>query len=786
MKANILPLREAEDVWQVGGKAAALGRMIRARLPVPNGFVVTVAAYEKHVERVLSKLGENPSEKEIAEAILRTGIDKQFEEFFREAWHAFIPSKAAVRSSATVEDSETASFAGQFLSELNVSSVEQALKAVRRCWASLYSAHAIAYSKSQAKSSPPPKMAVVVQQMVDALYAGVAFTREPVTGSDDVAVAEWVTGFGESLVSGQSVGGRVWLNTKGETLRADFLQECTSAPDKRVWKQLNRNLRRVIKVFGPNQDVEWAWSREEKLFLLQARPDTQNIDRIRESEGPPPWILPGQPLGGWTEEQRSLFDLWDEYNPPVIEPLDFFLFYAAIWQASIDMLDTGKGVPDIKRVVILYEMVPVMIDPAARVKPPRWRFLRGRCYADFESAIQRLPKRVKKLEQEAGNLSAISDEKLVRLLDKAATLYRNVQVTRLLKGMNLWIEGEEKAKKTLRQILQNLDVDVNGVIETLEAGVDHETARMNRALRELVFAAKKGKTKQWYQQLDDFLRRYGHFEVEGKLLRESRESIIEQVDRMLEAGVESSDIDAPRKRVERLLEELLARIPEDEKRRGFDQAVRELRHWVALRDNSKTIPEMVLPLIKRLQREAGKRLVQRGLLQQPEQINLLTPEELEIALQAGIAIEREVIQRRSALVRWKQDHPSWLPAHFLGNEYGPDDLILYGIAASAGIAEGVARIVHGPDEFGKVQKGDIVIARSTNPAWTQLFTRISGIAVENGSRLSHAAVVAREVGIPAVVGIPGLMSAIRNGERLRIDGSAGEIIRLGLQEKCNV
>jgi pyruvate,water dikinase len=780
MNAKIVPLRDAVDIQEVGGKAAALGRLLRATLLAPDGFVIPVAAFKEHVSRAFAKLAPDAAPQDRAKAIMRTPISKHLEEEVQAGWDTYIKSKAAVRSSATVEDSATASFAGQFHTELHVGDAKAALKALRRCWASLYSAHAVAYSAAHTEKDSSASMAVIVQEMIDPVYAGVAFTREPATGAKDVAVVEWVAGIGESLVSGKALDGRAWLDRKGTVLRADYLRG-EDVPQPVVWRQLAENLKQVVKVFGPGQDVEWAWS-DTKLFLLQARPDTQSSVRVKSAEGPPPWLLPGRPPGGWTKDQLTFFDLWDEYNPPVVYPLDFFLYSAAIWQASIDMLDFGEGVPQIERVVVLHESVPVMLDPAARVTPPKRKFLRGKCSPDFEPAMERIPDQVHDLESRVGNLSKLPDDQLLKLLDESAALYRNIQVTRLLKGMDLWIDGEEQAKKTLRRILRPLNVDVDDSIEILESGVDHETSRMNRALRELAaVAASEGKTKNWSRQLANFLQRFGHFESNGTLLCESRETIEAQIDRMIEAGADSNTEDDPQARATALLQELLLRLPEGKKRQALEQAVTDLRHWVALRENSKMRPELPLPLLKRLQVEAGRRLTKRRVLRKPEHVKLLTPSELHNAFQ-GKSIDKELLDRRARLIEWKSRHPSWLPHGFLGESCSADDPILFGVSGSPGVADGPARVVRGPDQFGEVRKGDVVVARSTNPVWTQLFTRIAAIVVENGSRLSHAAVVAREVGIPAVVGIPGVLAAVKDGERLRVDGTAGKVIRLEHRE----
>ena len=780
MTARIVALHNAVDVQEVGGKAAALGRLLRAKFPVPDGFLIPVSAFQDHINRAFARLAKDATPEERARAIRRTPISKDLQEQIRTGWSAYIQSKAAVRSSATVEDSAKASFAGQFYTKVNVTDVGVALKAIRHCWASLYSAHAVAYGNAHAAIGSSASMAVIVQQMIDPIYAGVAFTREPVTGREDIAVAEWVAGVGELLVSGKRLDGRVWLDQKGAIFRADYLRD-EDVPHAQVWRQLARHLKRVVEVFGPAQDVEWAWA-DDKLYLLQVRPDTQSADRLDGERVPPPWVLPGRPLGGWTKRQLSLFDLWDEYNPPVAYPLEFFLYLAAIWQASLDMLDFGEGVPQIERVVVLYESVPIRIDPAARVKPPKRKFPRGKCYSDFERAMKRLPEQVHELEGRAGLLRKLPDEQLLELIEETAALYRNIQVTRLLKGMDIWIKGEEESKKKLRRILKPLGIDVDTAIEVFESGVDHETSRMNRALSDLAaLAASKGKTKHWVRKLNEFLQRFGHFEFNGKLLCESKEVIEEQVERMIEAGAAGGIERDPQSRAESLLQEILLQLPEGKRREKLQHTVADLRHWIALRENSKMIPELPLPLLKRLQLDAGRRLVSRRVLQKREEVTLLTPPELRDAFH-GEAVQKRLLKRRQQVIKWKSEHSSWLPPAFLGESCKADDPILYGVGGSPGVAKGPARIVHGPDQFGDVQKGDVVIARATNPVWTQLFSRIAAIVVENGSRLSHAAVVAREVGIPAVVAIPGLVAAIRDGERLRVNGTTGEVIRLDLQE----
>lgn len=104
--------------------------------------------------------------------------------------------------------------------------------------------------------------------------------------------------------------------------------------------------------------------------------------------------------------------------------------------------------------------------------------------------------------------------------------------------------------------------------------------------------------------------------------------------------------------------------------------------------------------------------------------------------------------------------------------------ILTGVGASTGSAHGTARLIHGPDEFTHFQSGDVLVCRTTDPAWTPLFGMASAVVTETGGMLSHAAIVAREFGIPAVLGVRGALDLLADGEPLAIDGAQGTVTRV--------
>lgn len=772
--STIISLAEAKDVDLVGGKAAALGMLIRSGLPVPNGFVVSVVASKEHSARAFQALASDATISARALAIEQLPVADSFRQNFISAWNASIRNTAAVRSSATVEDNAKASFAGQFLTVLKVSGAEAALNATRACWASLWSKHADAYGAERSLNGDEVAMGVIVQEFVDPDFAGVAFSEDPLTGTPGVYYAEWVRGSGESLVSGTEIGGRAWFDGTGRVLRADYLRG-EVVLDSEFWVKLAQLLDKVCRVCGDRQDIEFA-VRAKEVVLLQARPIT--TPRSCTLEVPPPWRLAGQPAGGWSERQRGFFDCWDEYNPPQVEPLHLCLWMGAVWQASLDMLDSLGPPPRIEASLVVLDSVPIQVDPASGQDATAVEVFHSEAQADLAETINRGTREVCRIQMETVPFHQADDRRLLDTIASVAAVYREMAVTRL-GAMQQWIEGEARAMGELERLITPLGVNPSEFATVLSASVNHETHRMLEALHALAslpVAERAG--SQWTQHLDEFLRRFGHFESEGVHLNDARGMLLEQVERLAEEDA-PNQVAAARTQAQASVADLRKRLQTEPDRAAFDAALAQFSYWIALREDTKTQQNVPRPLLTSLLNEAGRRLCARRLLSFPSEVTLLNWSELTQAF-AGIAPAPAVLSRRQQWLKWKSGQ-SWLPDGFFGDKCVDDAPKLHGLSGSAGVVIGVARCVASPDEFGSVQTGDIVIARATNPLWTQLFSRIAAIVVENGSRLSHAAIVAREFQIPAIVSVPGVTRVIRNGERLRVDGTHGVIDRLDLK-----
>jgi pyruvate,water dikinase len=357
----VLGLNEAADSQRaaVGGKAANLAVLLRAGMPVPRGFCVTTVAFDHflascpertRLSELLSKCSADRIDRiaelsrEAQSCLAEAGIPTAVRDAVLAAWRELGEGQCfAVRSSATVEDAPERSFAGQFESVLNVRGADALLNAIQSCWQSLFYERALTYQVKQRVPVENVKMAVLVQEMVEAERSGVVFTADPLTGATDRLVVECVNGLGEGLVQGtvqpermviEKQTGRVLALPPDEPRRgfrekaADFSGDlpttATAEPGPPTEKPAPALSPAILarlcdlacqteRLFGAPQDIEWA-QRVGELFLLQARPITTKV-----------------PVKTWENRQ-----VWSNFN-------------------------TGEGVPDVATPVT-WSMIQSLLD----------------------------------------------------------------------------------------------------------------------------------------------------------------------------------------------------------------------------------------------------------------------------------------------------------------------------------------------------------------------------------------------------------------------------------------
>jgi phosphohistidine swiveling domain-containing protein len=797
MSAPICWLQDvpADQVALVGGKAANLARMMRLGLPVPAGFVVTTEAYRA----VLSASGLEPDADPdtLHRSLLNASMPAAIENAFRSAYEALGTPLIAVRSSGTAEDLVAASFAGQHDTFLNVSGIKAVLTAVRGCWASLWSPRAVDYRRQRGWDDADLAIAVVIQVMVPAQRAGVLFTADPVSGQRDHIVIEAVAGLGEGLVSGEQSGEHLVLDKATGRLLTGV-----SPLTEQALADLVQLGRQVEAAFGSPQDIEWAYA-DEKVLLLQARPMTALPD-----EHPPQ-----TPPRRYSRLQRAGVPNAIEHMPIAPYPFDYSLFFRPALERGLQALHAlgfvTSAIDDVYVPIAdgVVQMVPPAIRPTLRALtlPGRLiRSLRARPEDWLAACRCTLVATAEQIDEE--DLSGLSEQELLERI----TRLRELQIDLLIRRFAYFPQGvlaSQGLAVLLRRLYgtkaQRIEADLLAAIPSVTTEGNQALVDMAREIRanpmlRQVFANEPAEQmatrlprsapgRELLAAIDAFLKRYGSREITmpSAALPSWRDqpSVVYGLLKALVAGEPSTDTpeaDGTQRteQARRAVEATLSRGWLGLNRRvilpGFHRLLAATRAFVAFREDSHFSLMQPFTVVRRLALELGARLVKRGVLEKPDDVFYLEIEELE-RLGPAEAV-RETVRRRQDTRRSVEGRYTSVPSDLLEQPNHRGEI--RGVAASPGQVSGRVRIIRSEHDFGTLEKGEILVARYTNPTWTPLFRLASAVVVDAGGTASHAAIVAREYGIPAVMGTGSATSQLHTGQRVLVDGTVGRVMPL--------
>jgi rifampicin phosphotransferase len=721
-----------------GGKAAALARLSAAGFMVPPGFVVTPEA-----------LDDPDLPVRIRDAAARLG------------GRAY-----AVRSSGVAEDLPDASYAGLYETYLNVPA-DQLDAAVRRCFAASRTERVAAYHER--RGGVPAAMAVLVQLMVDPVVAGVAFTAHPITGDREQTVVTAVAGLGEPLVSGEVVGeewtivhGRTPERTRpgrdGETLTADQAS------------QVAQLARRVADFYGGvAQDIEWAIDQGGKLWLVQARPMTAVPDPVS-------WAAPGPGL--WMRNFRL-----GEWLPEAVTPLFATWLLPVVEDGYLDGMQTSVGL----RVPFRYAIVNGWYYNATPIPTPRLlgRVLwtgRARAVKILFNVLIRVGRNpaaadhavLSDLERDWRQLHLPHYRDLVASASAELEHASPVRLTELVDqlgqqvGISLWylaIVGgsawkmEAVLTRFARRHLAKALPDEDGGAQVLLRGLPGAQPQLS---------AHAVHSADWYHPLAADLPK----PAAPQLSAGSRHADLVEQRLAAERRCRASLTDRP---------SLLAE---------FEALLAVNQRYAVIREEQAREFTLAWPALRACAVRIGRHLTRSGLIEQPDDVFFCTGDEVTSAIVdnvagpiAGIAQRRELWQRQRRLAA-----PLTLgrPARLIGDVIeravqqarGTAETAagaIVGHPASAGRATGPVRVVNGPDEFAAFADGEVLVAKATAPAWTPLFARAAAVVTDGGTLAAHASLVAREYGIPAVVGTGDATRRLRDGQIVTVDGTAGTV-----------
>ncbi|MGA2112579.1 MAG: PEP/pyruvate-binding domain-containing protein [Anaerolineales bacterium] len=849
-----LPLADPQATLEtVGGKGASLARLSAAGLPVPKGFYVTTGAYRRFVslhalqDQILTaSSAASPDRPEMLDEaslhIRRLFAQKVMPEDIAQAIGRSYSElggeelSVAVRSSATAEDLPEMSFAGQLDTYLNVHGETMVVEAVKRCWASLWTARAISYRARNGIAPQDVSLAVVIQELVPADAAGIMFTANPLTGARDRVVINAAWGLGEAIVGGHvtpdtvvvdKVHGKITeqqisrkdamtvrtpVGTHEEPVPADRRSQAVLNPAQAA--ELARIGAQVEELYGQPMDIEWALD-HGRFSLLQARPITT-------------WRGHNPAVGEWNDSLAGDY-LWTRANygeavPDVMTPCTWSLvqilldnadpslgpygpysqygniggrlFNNLSMAASVaaafginprrfaKMIETGFG--------RLPEGLEIPIVPLSR-----WHVLRIalplaiRTFSRMRTDLKRLPAFLAEAPARCEALKARIQ--VAQSSTELAALWQAEIAPFFLECCHMVQATANQGGAAILTIPRNLqklvgEEDANALLTVPDTG-SGQLASLGPLL---------GLTQVAKGEIDRaaFARQFGHrspHEAEVSIPRPAEDP--DWIDQQL-AGLRQAreDVTALLARQETARKAAWERAHERYPRKE-SSIRRQIDHWAAIaRQREAARSEMVRAIwvLRAFVQRAG------ALTGQGKNIFFLSIDEILNMLGGSQACLVYIPARRAAYERYCSlpPYPVLIRGRFDPFRWASDperrsDLFnplggsrhasgaITGFPGAAGVVEGRARVIATFEEGDQLQAGEILVTNLTNVGWTPLFPRAAAVVTDVGAPLSHAAIVARELGIPAVVGCGDATMRLHTGDQVRVDGGRGtvEILR---------
>jgi phosphohistidine swiveling domain-containing protein len=866
-----IPLSDSRAILEnVGGKGASLARLYRAGLPVPGGFHVTTAAYQQFVavnnlqpaiclalqKAELSTPGSLDAVSDaIRQEFSRGGIPEDIAAAIRQAYLGLSEKTpmVAVRSSATAEDLPDLSFAGQQETYLNIQGAPAVLEAVKRCWASLWTARALSYRSLHNIDHDSVSLGVVVQLLIPADAAGILFSAHPVTGQRDRVMISAAWGLGEAIVSGAVTPDTVIVDKQtgrvitretadkqtmtvcleggtGEQPVPENIRRAPVLSDKEA-ADLTHLSEKIETLFEMPVDIEWVRT-EKKMSIVQARP----ITTLPEPE-PAPRIHWKLPKGQYAAMRNNIVELMVDPLTPLFDTLGRTAINASLQRLMTLFFGRPGVVPE--EIIISVNGYAYNNGSLRLVSLLRVLFdIPGILRRMFTGAVERwteigLPRYAAAVEHwQSMGWREFSAKELVgaaRELSEAAFDAYGALVSGVIPAAwiseavftftyNLLIKQRSDPPPPVfllgfDSIPIRAEKSLYDLTEWVRLQTELAAYLVNTPAPQLATHLKDDRRPSgvdpeawgaWQNRFQAHLVQYGHTiynldfanpvpaDDPTALLETCRLFIIQQ------GANPYSRQKAAALRREQAVQSMLMRL-KGLRLKLFNKSIHAAQRFAPLREDGLADVGLSYPLLRQMLLELGRRFTVGGLIQCPEDIFWLNQDEVEQAadrLDRGEplnSLSSAVPPRKTAWRAAKLATPPTRLPHLTvpglllkmrgGSSTRRGGDTIKGVAASPGRATGSACVVNSPQDFGQMKPGDVLVAAITTPAWTPLFARAAAIVTDVGGPLSHGSIVAREYGIPAVLGTGDATRRIHSGQVITVDGSAG-VVFVGKKRKA--
>lgn len=784
----------------LGTKIKNLNTLKEAGLPVPS---FSVYQFSDIVDQTTFKVPELSAATDLEK--LSQELQQQVQWHFKPLTLDFPAGKYAVRSSANLEDSAEASFAGQFSTLLNVSEKDLIGK-IRQCVIDAYKINVLSYIRDQKLSLSALQMNVMVQTMVPAEVSGILFTANP-KGLLNEAVIVAGKGLGEKIVSDQAVTTTYYYQLDDALYYAEGAELLTAAQID----ELIMTMGKITSLLGAYLDIEFSYA-QEKLFILQARKITTLairqplvFDNSNLVESYPGVTLPltisfvemiysgifaslCQRILGKENEVAQLQEVFGE----MVGNVNGRLYYKiSNWYALIKYLPLQK-----KIIPMWQEMLGVKNRQSFAGEQPHPWGQKMRIYRNILSELHQVPKNMAALSDRFARVNEMFYQKFSPQLpaEQILELYQTIKkdllaawdVT-LLNDLYAFIYTDLVKKRVKKKY-----PDQPELANQYLAGIsDLESMKPVLALLDLALEKDQLTEAEYHQQFQDYIRFYGDRNVE--------ELKLENPTFRSQPELLSRQIDAYRKDRTKLAR---TRLELQKKKPDFQQEDRLTRYslhkamaGIRRREISRLDRSRVFGMVRAMFLALGNKFCQQGLIETTQDIFYLTEAEVFQLIDQPVKMQQQVgIQKERYAVFEQLPNYSRLvfageafdkrPTHLKSKVNFAQKERLSGTPCASGHVQGEVLVVQ---DVNKVHQADnkILVTKMTDPGWVFLLTTSLGIISEQGSLLSHTAIISRELHIPSIVGVDHVMEQLHSGDWIEMDGDSGQIriIKKGAESK---
>ena len=830
MISRFLEVNNPSESFKIGNKAKSLCELKSKGFNVPDGVVVDTDTYDDFIisNKIDNIIGEKLSVLNASNvSIISTEIQKLLEtaSFSKDTSDEILSflsdeKQYAVRSSGTKEDLDNYSFAGQYKTFLNVKK-DDVIDFIIKCYQSMFSEVILNYIVNNKIGTNGLKMAVIIQEMCDASLSGICFTCDPVSGNDKQMLIEVGEGLGENIVSGQNKPEQYYYNWFDETVS---LNESNKLIEKNELLEYAEELFKVQEFYGYPCDIEFS-IKDKKLFFLQSR----RITKIKYKGYQYLWSTADFKDGGVSATicypfMWSLYEYIWEYTlrkylldskilneKQIPNKLGEMFFARPYWNLSCVKLAMSQVVGYKEREFDSEFGVRINYEGDGKTT---------------KASVNSLLKIIK---------MAIAQKKIVAERARKAGLLKSDLLDKYYYYKDLIDNNKIKSYKRIWKILTHDDyllsestyfwqIFINTVHQSLYKDgllkyvneteylvllsniedISHlrpfyKMWEISREIRkndekrlfwdtksvdDILVLIDKNEDKSCIKEVRELINDFGYhsdkeLDVSYPCYYEDASTLISSIKDMISLSDEFSpekDLADGKKQYKEILDNIRKKVNWNVYGK-LCHKIEDMRNMLWWREEFRDVSTRFYYLIRAYTLNFANELKKENIIDNSNDIWFLKVGNLWDYLDGKLSKEdlKEIIRKNK---KYYYAFKNYMSENEIGEVFSEamlksQDDAIKGLGANNGVAEGTARVINDFNEISKLKENDILVTKYTDTGWTPKFAILSGIVTEYGGILCHAAIVSREYNIPAIVSCSGAMSKIKDGQKIRIDGSSG-------------